>query len=1150
LTTDEFDNVYILGNYTSSSLFVDSTENNIITYVGNSGGYDTYIGKYNRSGVLQWFLRKGSTAKDVYNDFVLRNNVIYATGYFANQIIFNEDTLKTSSSLNEDAFLAAFNEIGDPIAGVSVQGTGNYDDAGTVVNMGISSRAYVAGYYRSPQIQIGDSIYTSNTPGKSDLFFAIYQHPFTAVITDERYVTCHGLSNGMLTVTPYFGRPPYSYSWSHNPGLNSPVAEGLAANNYTVTITDANSNTASVTGTVYQPAPLLINGIPTDPTCYNGDNGKIDVAPTGGTIPYVYNWTSEDGSGLNPTGQNQSGLNRGTYVLTLRDYNLCTEVDTFILTEPDPFIFAGSVATENTGGDTIPNGTIDLNVTGGTSPYWFRWTFPSGDTVNTEDLDSLTGGDYLINVKDIYGCEGDTSLVVLDETVLIAQIISKTDVTCNGMNNGSAKVKVFNGIAPYDYEWSDGIGNSYNNPNDEYERTGMTPLDYTVTVTDSDAPPKSATAKVKIKEPAALSLLLNVTDLKCKEDNSGVISLQVSGGTLPYKYSWIGPNGFTATTEDLVNIATGNYAVTVTDAHSCTQTAPPVFVDEPEDFLYVEVDITKEIQCFGQLSGQLTANASGGTIPYQYFWNDPGAQVTKIATGLGAGNYKVTVKDKNQCIIVSDPVQLTQPQEITLTSVIYTNPSCYGTSDGQIDPVFSFEIPIDVYSWNTGWNQRIISNIPANNYTLTITDINSCTKVENFSLTQPDPITYQSVDLTDPTCFGYKDGHVSIIASGGTGDLSYSVYAGINAQSSPDFDTLRAGNYVIRITDINDCQSADSSVSLNQPEGVTISSETAEDVTCYGGDDGSITIVASGGAGGLEFSVDDGQSYFANNGLFENLAADSYIVRIKDLVNCEFPGSTLTVNEPPAIIITDQIIENVSCNGLGDGSITLTATGGTGNLIYSVNDGADYFDNDGLFTGLDGGVYNIRIRDENYCDTGDIVITIADPDPLVIDTTSIIHATSGADGSITLQSSGGTGPVTFVAVPQAADSLTSITGQFSGLMAGNYRLYATDNNQCISNTFNVVLLGETGTAIIIYDAFSPNGDTKNDVWNIGNISQYPNCKVKIINSWGNQVFSSDGYPEPWDGTYNGNDLPSGTYYYYIDLGDGSDPLTGPVNIVK
>ncbi len=1150
IATDEYDNVYILGNYNSPDIYVDSTETIVNTYSGNIGGYDTYIGKYNRSGILQWFLRKGSTARDIYNDFVVRNNVIYATGYFASQIVFNEDTLETSSEDNEDAFLAAFNEIGDPIAGVSITGLGDYDDGGSTVTMGLASRAYVAGYYKSSQIQIGDSIYTSNTPDKSDLFFAIYEHPFKAVITDERNVSCNGLSNGMLTVTPYFGRPPYTYSWSHDPGLNDAVASGLAANNYTVTITDGRDSTASITGTVYEPDPLLINGTPTNPTCYNGANGAINVAPTGGTLPYVYNWTSEDGSGLNPTGQNQSGLNRGTYVLTLRDENLCTKKDTFILTEPNPFVFAGSLTTENTGGEITPNGAIDLNVAGGTIPYWYRWTFPSGDTVNTEDLSGLTGGNYAINIKDVYGCEGDTTMVVFDATLLVAQIISKTDISCNGANDGKAKVKVFNGISPFDYEWSDGIGNSYGSTSDEYERTGMAPLDYTVTVTDSDVPPKIATAQVNINEPAAISLLLNATDLRCKEDNSGVISLQVSGGTLPYTYSWIGPNGFTATTEDIVNIASGNYAVTVTDAHNCTESAPPVFVDEPDEFLYVDVDITNDIQCFGHLSGQLTANVSGGTTPYQYLWNDPGAQVTKIATGLGAGNYKVTVKDKNQCIIISDPVALTQPQEITLTSVTYTEPGCFGSSDGQIDPVFSFETPIDVYSWNTGWNQRIISNIPADNYTLTVTDINACTKIENFTLNQPDPITIQSVDLTDPTCFGYKDGMISIAAIGGTGDLSYSVDAGDNTQSDSSFDTLQAGNYVIRITDINNCQSADSSVTLNQPEGVTITSETTEDATCYGGNDGSITIVASGGSGGLEFSIDEGQSYYANNGIFNGLTADSYIVRIKDLDNCEFPGSMLTINEPPAISVSVEAYEDISCNGFGDGSITLSATGGTGNLVYSINDGSEYLDNNGIFTGLADGIYNIRVRDENNCDTGDIEVTITNPDPLVIDTTSIIHVTADGNGSITLQAEGGTGTVTFIASPLAADSLTNSTGLFLDLLAGDYLLYALDDNQCVSNTIDVVLLGETGTVIIIYDAFSPNGDTKNDVWNIGNISQYPNCKVNIINSWGNKVFSSDGYHEPWDGTYNGNDLPSGTYYYFIDLGDGSDPLTGPVNIVK
>jgi gliding motility-associated-like protein len=162
----------------------------------------------------------------------------------------------------------------------------------------------------------------------------------------------------------------------------------------------------------------------------------------------------------------------------------------------------------------------------------------------------------------------------------------------------------------------------------------------------------------------------------------------------------------------------------------------------------------------------------------------------------------------------------------------------------------------------------------------------------------------------------------------------------------------------------------------------------------------------------------------------------------------------------------------------------------------------------------------------------------------------VVHTVTGNDGSITLESTGGTEPVTFIAVPPVTDSLTNNTGQFLNLQAGNYKLYAIDINHCISNTVNVTLLGQGTGAIIIYDAFSPNADTKNDVWNIGNIILFPNCKVKIINSWGNQVFSSNGYAEPWDGTFNGKALPSGTYYYFIDLGDGSESLTGPVNIVK
>ncbi len=1147
LATDEYDNVYILGNYNSSSIFVDSSETFTNTYSGNIGGYDTYIGKYNKTGVLQWFLRKGSTAKDIYNDFVVRNNVIYATGYFANQIVFNEDTLRTSDPLNEDAFLAAFNEIGDPIAGVSIQGTDNYNDAGTIVNMGSSSRAYVAGYYKSPQIKIGDSTFYNEHVNKSDLFFAIYDHPLSAVITAESQVTCNGLSNGMLTVTPYFGKPPYTYSWSHNPGLNNPVANGLAAAQYSVTVTDVNNNTSIVTGTVTQPQPLLSNGIPTNPSCYNYNDGQITLTPGGGTTPYAFSWTSPDGSGLNPTGQNQSGLNRGSYILTLRDQNLCTKKDTFVLTQPAKITFGNSSV------DTIKippggNGAVNLVVTGGTPSYTFKWNGPGIVDDPSDSLKNLTlGGSYMIQVTDSKTCTGDTSFLVPSDTMLVASISSKTNVDCNSNLTGSATVSVSNGSGDYTYAWRDNLGNpvGVNSP----VLSAVPANTYHVLVTDNTNS-KTAEATAIISEPVALSTLVNATPLRCKADNSGVISLQVSGGTLPYSYNWQGPGSFTATTEDLVNLASGNYAVTVTDANGCPKSEPPVFVDEPGNILTVSIGLSKSIKCFGNLTGELTANAAGGTQPFKYYWNDPGAQVTQLATGLQAGKYKVSVTDLNSCLTVSDEYTLSQPEEIKVADVIYTRPTCVGNSDGSINPLISYEIPLFSFEWNTGATEQILDNVPAGDYSLTIKDINTCTKDADFSLKDTLPVVIQSISHSDASCFGYKNGVISINASGGTGTLGYSVLGGLFPQASPVFDTMPANSYTVKVLDANNCESPDSSVTINQPAGVDISSELAEDVTCFGGNDGNITIVASGGAGNLEYSVDDGQTYVDNGGLFSNLNADTYTIKIRDTAGCEYPGSLLAVTEPPSIDITNEEYENISCAGSGDGSISITASGGTGNLVYSINNGTDYVDNNGLFTSLNEGIFNVRVRDADNCDTSGMEITIINPDTLLIDTVGVVHVTSGNDGSITLESSGGTAPVTYIAIPMASDSLTNNTGTFTNLAGGDYRLYAMDINQCTSNTLNITLLGEGSKAIIIYDAFSPNADGKNDVWNIGNISKFPNCKIKIYNSWGTPVFSSDGYAEPWDGTYNGNALPSGTYYYVINLGDGSEKFTGPVNIVK
>jgi gliding motility-associated-like protein len=152
-----------------------------------------------------------------------------------------------------------------------------------------------------------------------------------------------------------------------------------------------------------------------------------------------------------------------------------------------------------------------------------------------------------------------------------------------------------------------------------------------------------------------------------------------------------------------------------------------------------------------------------------------------------------------------------------------------------------------------------------------------------------------------------------------------------------------------------------------------------------------------------------------------------------------------------------------------------------------------------------------------------------------------------ADGSITINASGGTSPYEY----STNGGDTYVTTSTIGSMAdGNYIVVVKDDNDCLSEDLSITLIKPETCGLIIYDAFSPNGDDKNPLWNIGNVGSFPNIKVKIFNLWGKMVFSSTGYGTPWDGTYDGKELPSGTYYYVIDPGDGSQVLSGVVSIVK
>ncbi len=1054
LATDEFDNVYLLGNYNSPSISIDSTDTKVKTFTGNTGGYDTYIAKYNRSGFLQWFIRKGSSSADIYNDMVIRNNLIYATGYFSNKIIFDKDTLKSSGSLNGDAFVAAFNEIGNAISGASIIGTGNYYDAGVTVNMDVNSRAYVSGYYRSKQIRIGSQIYTSTNTNKSDQFFAIYQQPFRAVITKYTHVSCNGLSDGMLQATPYFGKPPFTYTWSHDATLHSATADNLSAGNYVVIVKDANNAVDTIDATVSEPQPLAVNAVITPATCYNFSTGAIDITVTGGTPNYVYNWSTITGSGITPLNQDQTGLTEGTYSITVIDDNECALSTNYIVTEPSKLRFTGSVASNL----TFPpgnNGAIALQIAGGNAPYGTLWSGPSGFTSALEDLTGLTeGGLYTVALTDSKNCLADTSLAVNDGTTMIAQLISKTPVLCFGDDNGGAEISVLNGIPPFSYQWSDGLVTPLNT------RTNMAPGTFQLLVSDAALPvPHTAQIEVVIDGPSApLTHFLNPKHLECYQDSSGVIDLSVSGGTLPYRYVW----NTGSTEEDLLNMPSGLYAVTVTDTNNCI-TQGNIGITEPAG-MTLNITIDSKVLCYGDNTGIATANVTGGSGNYSYLWNDPGSQVTKTAEQLYAGNYKVTVTDENLCS-VNGTMRITQPIDSLSVTTVITEPSCPGDNDASLVPTVSGGTPIYDFAWSNNVFQRINSNIPAGTYALTITDANNCSLSDTFVVNDPLPVVINQLDSTDASCFGVADGSIHIDASGGTGSLAYSADNGLNFIASPDIGSLPAALYTVVVMDSRDCASATRTIAVDQPTEITFDTVLITDASCYGYTDGAVEIFALGGTGVFEYSSDNGASFV--------------------------PSATIA--------------------------------------------------------SLMNGTYQLVIKDDANCLSAIRLANVGPDEEFSVDTIEVVRGSiNNPLGSITLENTGGVSPVDFVIVP---DSSSNTSGVFNDLVAQTYRVFAMDASLCKSNELLVsMIVPETG--LVVYDAFSPNDDGKNDVWNIPGIGNYPNCSVKIFNTWGVAVFTSKGYGIPWDGKYKGNDLPSGTYYYVIDPGDGSGELSGPVSLVK
>jgi large repetitive protein len=823
-------------------------------------------------------------------------------------------------------------------------------------------------------------------------------------------VNCFGQNTGSISVVASGGTSPYTYLW--NNGSTTSTINNITAGSYSVTVTDANGCTSTRSVTITQPlAALNVTNNLINVNCFSQSTGAINPTVTGGTAPYTYLWNT--GS----TAANLNGLAAGTYTLTVTDSKGCTQTTTSTITQPAARVNATISSTNNVGCFGGNSGTINLNVTGGVTPYTYLWSTGA----NTQNLSGLSNGTYSVTVTDANGCTSAVNPIIITQPVAaLSASTSKTNVSCFNGNTGNINLTPAGGTSPYTYLWSNGSTTQNINT--------LTAGIYSVTITDANN--CQTTASVSITQPAsAVSVSTTRTNVRCFGNNTGLTTAAGSGGTSPYTYSW--SNGVNTATNN--NLVAGTYTVTVTDANGCT-TSTPVTITQPAAALAVSGTPTA-VSCFNVPTGSIATSTTGGTSPYIYQWSNGGAGTS--ISNLSAGNYTVTVTDALGCTTIGN-YTVTQPAAALSSSTSGNAVSCFGGSNGSANVnVNGGTIPY-TYSWNTGSTNNSISGLSAGTYTVTATDANGCTVSNTQSISQPAAALSLSNSSTAVACFGNNSGSSVITPSGGTTPYTYIWSTGSTTQG---ISNLAAGSYTVTVTDANGCTSTSTS-SISQPAAPLSLSATSNNIDCTGNSIGSVNVTPTGGTSPYTYQWSNG----SNQQSIANLAANTYTATVTDANGCTAVISR-TVTQPAGSLNVTNSVVNLLCFGDGNGSINVTANAGTPPYSYLWNTGSSNED----LSNLTAGSYTVTVTDNNGCSmTNSIFVTQPNAPLSATLANTAVDCFGNATGTTTLTVNGGTSSYNY------AWSNGSTNQNLSSITSGTYTVTVTDANGCTTQTQTTV----------------------------------------------------------------------------------------------
>ena len=1026
-----------------------------------------------------------------------------------------------------------------------------------IISGGIPSYTEDWGVYNAASLPMGTFSY-SVTDNNSCIYtntININEPNELLISSTQNNISTCGANDGNIDVTILGGTIPYSFSWSS--GQNNEDINSLAAGTYTLTVTDANLCTNTLSVILTEPTTPILNYTQNNTSCNLGNDGSINLSVSAGIAPYQYNWSNSS------TTPNIFNLSAGIYTVNVIDGNNCIVTENITITEPTAInVISTQTNVTNCNGN---DGSIDISISGGTGSYTFLWS--NGTT--TEDVFNLNSGIHYVDINDINNCTYSFNFTI-NEPAGITTTENIINVNCYGENTGSVTLNIIGGQAPYIENW-----NGYNS-------TSLSSGNYSYTVTDNQNCNYNNT--IIISEPNELIVTETINPVLCKNENTGNVILNISGGVTPFNQNWGGNNPLA--------LQDGNYTYTVTDFNGCTFTNT-VVITEPS--LLTSNITTTDALCFGYNDGTATVNTTGGTTPYNINW------FGQNNNALTNGSYSTLITDANGCTNTLN-FTITEAPEIQVTTTI-TPVSCFGYTDGSVILNITGVSPPFTEDW-MGQNPSILSD---GIYNFTVTDNDGCIQQGITIINEPLEITTNEI-TSDVLCNGENNGTAFIQINGGT--LPYSEdWNGANILQ------LTEGNYTYTITDANNCTFTDY-VSINEPNIISVQ-ETVIDAECFNTANGQAILNISGGTA----------PYFENWGT-ENpltLTAGIYNYNVTDINSCSYSDS-VQINQANQVFMNFNMETPICINDSSWININIINPLST---VYTieVNDGinSSYLLTDSLGNNLINGkpfgflpqistLYTIiSITDENGCSSpvnlsdSTIVYTLPDltldiPDFCTQDSSQILNQGTPKGGIYYIEGEQNnfldierleietyeiryeyTDPITqcyndisteiminesptaeFAFGPKPVDidnaeidfenksnffnyqiwdlgDGTTIVNQnefshiFSDTGIFTTKLYIENTYGCVDSIEYDVIIYPVFD-IHIPSAFTPNDDGKNDTFGPTlREGGYTNFQMKIYNQWGQLIFNEEN--EFWKGTLNNKICQNGVYTYKISIFD-------------